>query len=279
MLSFDDRYLKESEREARRAGNVLEDTALDREFDDVIIQWRAEEEWQLVIAAQKGDTSAFAKLYQNYWSRLWALCYRIIGQREDAEDLAQETVIKAWEKLNTFDTRYKKFGPWFFRIAVHSCIDLQRHKDRKVKHLGEMLSLEEPIQDDDVEETLGGQVPDTEAIDPAEEATIRVAIERSWPKCWSNLTIDERIGLVFIYRWEGTFKDLGWMRGARRIEPGDDKEARNKKRQSAHNTGKYHIGTALRKLEESLRAEGLDLTPSQVQQLVEEQETEGGDIQ
>ena len=61
MLRFDDRYLKEAERDARRAGNVLEDTALDQEFDDVIIQWK---ERQLVIAAQKGDTIAFAKLYQ-----------------------------------------------------------------------------------------------------------------------------------------------------------------------------------------------------------------------
>lgn len=280
MLSFDgvldDRYLKEAEREARRAGKILEDTDFEKEFDDVIIQWK---EQQLVIAAQEGDMIAFAKLYWNYWSRLWLLCYRIVKQHEDAEDLAQETLIKAWNKLNTFDMHYMKFGPWLFRIAVNSCIDRLRRQNRKVKYLGGILSLEEPIQDTDMEETLGGQVPDTKAIDPAEEVTLRVAIERSWPKCWSNLTLDEQIGLVFIYRWEGTFKDFGWMRGAKKIKPGDDKETRKKKRQSAHNTGKYHIGKALQKLEESLRAEGLNLAPSQVQQLVEEQETEGGDIQ
>lgn len=272
MFHLDDRRLMEEKRKAQKAGKVLARDALDWNRPDVRNRWEAAREWRLVIAAQNGDRDAFPQLFAPYRIELWTLCYRLANrQREDAEDLSQETLCKALDKINTFQPG-KRFGPWLFRIATNTYIDWIRSKKRQGEQVGVIVSLENSIGGDEDEGiALVEQLAD-ETMDPAEE----VALRETFKKCWSKLDSNEQEVLALCYRWDVTFKQLGWLKGSKHLSPGDDEETKRKKQQSAHQNGRYYVRVALQRLEESLRSGGLDLDSSQVRQLIEEQSTKGG---
>jgi RNA polymerase sigma factor (sigma-70 family) len=258
MHSFDDRYLKEAERRERLASRVADDATLAHELSAISARWQAEEkERQLIIAARRGDKDAFAGLFQRYWEKLWALCSNLVGQAE-ASDMAQEAIIKAWDKLQAFDTRHHaRFDYWLFSIARHLCLSRLRQLKRVVK-----LSLDEAEPDG---RTLKDMLPQAEVLELSASLTLRVEIKQLRQRCWPLLSEEERFTLNFIFFEERAFKELGLMLGA-------------KEGQSAHNTGKYHVRKALKKLADCLQAEGLEMTPSQLLQMLDEQESEGGDM-
>lgn len=76
------------------------------------------EEGDLVRRVQRGETSAFDELIHRYTRRAYALAYRILGHREDAEDLVQDAFITALQRIETFDAA-RSFGPWFFRLLTN----------------------------------------------------------------------------------------------------------------------------------------------------------------
>ena len=74
------------------------------------------EEHRLVVAAQKGDRPAFAQLVESYWDRLYRWLHHLTHDRHTAEDLTQETFLKAFAGLKKFQAG-TNFGAWLFRIA------------------------------------------------------------------------------------------------------------------------------------------------------------------
>ncbi|MFL5625168.1 MAG: RNA polymerase sigma factor [Ktedonobacteraceae bacterium] len=91
----------------------------------------------LVARARKGDKAAFEELYCYYSKPIWNRLIRLVGNREDAEELHQETFFRAWTKLPK-QKHNLQFGPWLYRIAVNLAIDnLRRRK------IIEFLSLQE----------------------------------------------------------------------------------------------------------------------------------------
>jgi RNA polymerase sigma-70 factor, ECF subfamily len=101
---------------------------------------------ELVLAFQAGEDEAFDHLYQRHRARVTAICRRMLGNRSDAEEAAQETFLKAFEALPRFNGRFQ-VGPWLARIATNACIDLLRSRGRA--HLvalpkdGDELTIEE----------------------------------------------------------------------------------------------------------------------------------------
>jgi RNA polymerase sigma-70 factor, ECF subfamily len=77
----------------------------------------------VVAAAQAGDDAAFTSLVERYRRELHVHCYRMVGSFEDAEDLVQETFLRAWRKRATFEGR-STFRAWLYRIATNACLDL-----------------------------------------------------------------------------------------------------------------------------------------------------------
>ena len=73
---------------------------------------------ELVARVRSGDTDAFGELVRRYQRRAYAIAYRLMRQREDAEDLVQDAFMTALDKLDTFDGA-RPFGPWLFRILVN----------------------------------------------------------------------------------------------------------------------------------------------------------------
>lgn len=78
----------------------------------------AQADGELVERIRDGDAEAFGELVRRYQRRAYAVAHRLMRQREDAEDLVQDTFIAALDKLDTFDER-RPFGPWLFRILVN----------------------------------------------------------------------------------------------------------------------------------------------------------------
>lgn len=80
-----------------------------------------EEESQLVLRSQNGDQIAYEKLYRANIGKVFALCMRLCGQKELAEDLAQESFIRAWQKIASFRGD-SKFSSWLFRLTSNVVI-------------------------------------------------------------------------------------------------------------------------------------------------------------
>jgi len=72
----------------------------------------------LVLSARRGEAEAFGELVRRYQVAVFNACYRLLGNRHEAEDLAQEAFIRAYERLDRFDAE-RPFGPWIRRVAVN----------------------------------------------------------------------------------------------------------------------------------------------------------------
>src|SRR5215469_12780642 len=84
----------------------------------------------LVLAAQAGDQRAFETLVKVYQRELLVYCYRMLGSFNDAEDLVQETLLRAWEKRATL-TSPGSYRAWLYRIATNLCLDRLRSAPRR----------------------------------------------------------------------------------------------------------------------------------------------------
>lgn len=87
------------------------------------------EEHVLIHRAQKGDREAFTVLVEKYWDRLYRWLYHLAHDRHAAEDLAQETFLKAYAHLRTFRTG-SHFQAWLFRIAFNNFANQRRASGR-----------------------------------------------------------------------------------------------------------------------------------------------------
>lgn len=88
------------------------------------------EEATVLGRVQAGDRAAFDVLVRRYMRRAFAIAYRLLGHREDAEDLVQDAFLIALERIGSFDLT-RPFGPWFFRIVVNR--GLNARKSRAVR--------------------------------------------------------------------------------------------------------------------------------------------------
>jgi RNA polymerase sigma-70 factor (ECF subfamily) len=99
------------------------------------------EEGAAVAAARAGDESAFAALTQRYRPELQVHCYRMLGSFEDAEDVVQETFLRAWRRRGTFEGR-SSFRAWLYGIATHASLDAVAQKRRRATAGSEVLWLQ-----------------------------------------------------------------------------------------------------------------------------------------
>ena len=84
-----------------------------------------EQEW--LIKAQNGDDEAFSNLVTQYQNPVYNLCYRMLGNAQEAEDAAQEAFWRAYQALRRYDPT-RPFATWLLSIAAHYCIDQQRKR-------------------------------------------------------------------------------------------------------------------------------------------------------
>src|SRR5689334_21828175 len=94
------------------------------------MQMSSQTELTYLAAARKGDQQQFASLVEPYRRELRAYCYQLLGSLEDAEDIVQETMLRAWRRLETFEGR-SSFRAWLYKIATNACLDVISKASRR----------------------------------------------------------------------------------------------------------------------------------------------------
>jgi RNA polymerase sigma-70 factor, ECF subfamily len=86
---------------------------------------------EAAAAIRAGDEAAFVALAERYRRQLHVHCYRMVGSLEDAEDLVQESILRAWRRRTSFEGR-SSFRGWLYRIATNACLDFVRRRPARV---------------------------------------------------------------------------------------------------------------------------------------------------
>ena len=137
----------------------------------------------LVRKAQQGDMDAYESLVRRYQQRVYALCRRLTGAHQSADDLAQETFIKAYFALARFDAQWPLY-PWLRRIAVNSGLNYLKVRGRE-------RSLEEG--------SLGKRAPSAAKGDDPEERLERAEFQAKLDWAVESLPADQKS--VFVLRF------------------------------------------------------------------------------
>ncbi len=138
---------------------------------------------RLLAAAQAGDERAFRELIEPYRHALEVHCYRMLGSAHDAEDVVQETLLRAWRALERFEPR-AQMQTWLYRIATNACLDELERRPRRP----------EPI--DPFPDTL----PDEAAAptyDPVARYAMREGMELALLRAIQELPGRQRAVLIF----------------------------------------------------------------------------------
>ena len=166
---------------------------------------------ELVDSARNGNDEAFACLVGRYSEPVFALVRRIVGNREEAEDVVQETFVKAWSNLHKFDGR-ASFPTWLWRIACNTALTAaSRHKRSKTAVTAIDERLWERVPDSEVEEFFADEADEKRigdlraaitALEPREHifVTLFYFDERPMAECAHILGITENNAKVTLHR-------------------------------------------------------------------------------
>ena len=96
----------------------------------------------LILLAKQGNESAFRELYETHYEMIYRLAYRYVKNKPDAEDVLQETFIKAFKAIQKFDFNISSnFSAWIYQICVRCSYDY--HRKRKKRKSDQTASLSE----------------------------------------------------------------------------------------------------------------------------------------
>jgi RNA polymerase sigma-70 factor (ECF subfamily) len=123
----------------------------------------------LIIRAKAGDKTAFDQIIINHQRKVISLAWRLLGNREDARDAAQETFLRVYKSFGRFDPS-QDFNGWLYRIAVNVCRDLAR------KRRGNIYSLEAEVESGAVAEPASSHDTESAAMLAQEHAILLRAL-------------------------------------------------------------------------------------------------------
>lgn len=159
---------------------------------------------ELVQRSQRGNTAAFEELLGRYRERVFGLAYGLARNEHDAQDLCQETFIRAWRSIGRFRGQSSVYT-WLYRITTNLAIDMVRRRSRAT-----LVEFDDGVGRDAEREKrgvnlVGGTVPSEEA----QRANLRAAIDRAM----GQLTPDHR-AVVLLKDFEGLeYKEIAKVVG------------------------------------------------------------------
>jgi RNA polymerase sigma-70 factor (ECF subfamily) len=146
--------------------------------------------------ARRGDQAAFSRLVEAYQRPVYNLAYRMLGNAAEAEEAAQETFVRMYTKLHTFQSD-RKLASWVLSIVSHYCID--RLRRRRITWLS--------LDDDSIVSALAGH-----QLNPEELAIRREACDEV-QDCIAELEPGYRAPLILRY-WQGlSYEEIAEVMG------------------------------------------------------------------
>lgn len=91
-----------------------------------------------IARAQSGDSEAFRVLVERHGRNVFRLAFRMTGNENDAEDIVQETFLKAYKQIHRYESR-STFGTWLYRIAANCSVDLIRMRKNRQSQDPELM--------------------------------------------------------------------------------------------------------------------------------------------
>lgn len=143
-----------------------------------------------------GDVSAYALLVSKHKNLVFSIAYKILNNREDAEEISQDTFLKAYQSLKTFE-RKSKFSTWIYRIAYNAAIS----KTRKKKP--EMVGMEDHIINNYSTDEISSNVHQLD-----ENEQIRLVA-----KAMKKLPEDDNVLITLFYHAENSIEDISTITG------------------------------------------------------------------
>jgi RNA polymerase sigma factor (sigma-70 family) len=122
-----------------------------------------------IALAAAGDRRAFERVYRAHVDRVYSICVRMTADRVMAEELTQDTFVRAWEKLNLFRGE-SSFATWIHRLAVNVVLNARKSDSR--------LRRRVPVSTDEREDDTGVEAPAPMTFAPGEWMDIEQAIAR-----------------------------------------------------------------------------------------------------
>ena len=148
-----------------------------------------------VAAVRAGDREAFRALVEKHSRTIFKLGFRMTGNEQDAEEVVQETFLRAYRKIGDFESR-ANFGTWLYRIATNCALDLLERRKPQQKHT--------PLQDEDGEELpLAASNPGPERMLLSAELKQKVA------EAMNELTPLERSAFVLRHFEDQSIEEIG----------------------------------------------------------------------
>lgn len=142
-----------------------------------------------IEAVRKGNVAAFSTLVERYQNMVYSLALKLLKKPEDAEEMAQDTFVKAYQKLNTYEGK-SKFSTWLYSITYNACISELR------KRRIEFKSLDDRQISDQDEQKMHDYYRETKKED--QEKYLNLAL--------SKLPEDDQV-LVTLYYYESQSMD------------------------------------------------------------------------
>lgn len=153
----------------------------------------SDEEQVWLEQARQGDKSAFGRLIEAYQGPVYNLAYRMLGNRGEAEEAAQEAFIRAYTRLDTYDPS-RKFSTWMLSITSNYCIDLLR------KRRALLLSLDQPLPPHPALMSDRDQNPEAQTADSERESMVQALLE--------HLPEDYRQAVVLRYWYDLSYEEI-----------------------------------------------------------------------
>jgi RNA polymerase sigma-70 factor, ECF subfamily len=149
-----------------------------------------------VALAREGDSDAFRDLVERHSRAVYRLAHRMTGNPQDAEDVVQETFLKAYRQLGRFESR-ANFGTWLHRIAVNCSIDLIRsRKHQETSHDATDLDLLDTSDD--------------QRVDPSpERLMLSTEVQEKVGRAMEGLTHMERAAFVLRHFEGQSIEEIG----------------------------------------------------------------------
>lgn len=141
---------------------------------------------ELARLAQRGDAEAFMELARRHQHALYRLAYRFCGSTEDAADLCQECLIRAYKQIGKYDCQ-RPFAPWLMRVSSNVCLNAGRSSKGQ--------DLERPWHEEYFELVSGD--PEQEALDRMERQEVLRAVAALKPETRLMLTMKFVLGYTF----------------------------------------------------------------------------------